>query len=230
MKMQKVGGYSAIASVCLIVVLVAIVLPIASRYGLNQPNAGLDPAKVAAVYAGAPTEVWAASVLEIVISILFLFVAFALYERMEAKTPTLVRMLVIAASASCILTIIDAMIGIRSMASMTGAGDVSIYKPVLVLGQGLSTASDHIGGWSILLIGAAALAARALPRLVGWVFLVLGILGVVGFALPDIGAGMAGLIVIGLLYAISMIWTGIVLLRAAQETAAPVKTMSAQAR
>ena len=233
MKMQKLGGYSAIATVCLGVILVAMVLPLASRYGLNQPNAGLDPAKVSALYAGASTTVWAASILEILGSILFLFVAFALYERMRDKAPNLVRMLIIAASASCVLTLVETMIGIRSMAAMKGAGDVSAYKPFLVMGQGLSTASDNISGWVSLLIGMAVLTTRALPRFIGWAFLALGILGVISFALPtntDAGAvGIAILIVLGLLYAISAVWMGIALLRA-QETAVPAKTMAAQAR
>jgi len=46
----------------------------------------------------------------------------------------------------------------------------------------------------------------------------------------DAGAvGIAILIALGLLYAISAIWMGIALLRA-QETAVPAKTMAAQAR
>ena len=54
MKMQKLGGYAAIAWICLMVVLSVIQLPLASRYGLTEQSAGLNPAKVAAAYSGSP--------------------------------------------------------------------------------------------------------------------------------------------------------------------------------
>jgi hypothetical protein len=214
MKMQKLGGYSAIASIILIIILLAIAIPFASRYGLLQQDAGLDPAKVAAAYSGSPMTVKVAVVIEIVLGILGLFVALALRERMQAKAPNLMRLLVIAASASCALTIINDMLSFRSLAAMAAAADVSIYKPFLVMQNGLSTASDNISGWVALLIGVAALSTRALPRFVGYVFLVIGILTVIGPALPSAGpAGLYILIVIGLFYAVATIWLGIVLLR-----------------
>ena len=229
MKMQKLGGYSAIASICLLVAVIAIAVPFAVRYGLNQPNAGLDPAKVAAAYSGAPMTVWAASILEFLGSILGILVVLALYERMQAKAPYLMRLLVIAASISCALTILGIMMGIRCMASMAGAADISIYKPFLVMQSGLSAASNNVSGWVALLLGAAALSTRALPRFIGWVFLILGILGVIGFTFPNLqgAAGLVVLILAGLFYAVSTIWLGVVLLRS--QEAAPAKTMAAQA-
>ena len=230
MKMQKLGGYSAIALICLIVVLLAIVLPLSSRYGLNQPGAAIDPVKVAAVYSGSPIAVWVVTILEILLTILVLLVALALHERMQAKAPNLTGLLVIAASASCALTITNAMIGIRSLSSMVGAADVSIYKPFLVMQSGLSTASNNASGWMALLIGVAAMTTGALPRFIAYVFLVLGIFDVIGFALPAITgtSGTVVSIVLGLLYAVAMIWLGVVLLRVRE--AAPAKTLVAQAR
>jgi hypothetical protein len=230
MKMQKLGGYSAIASICLIVILLAVVLPLAAQYSLNQPGAALDPAKVSAVYSGSPMKVRVSGVLEMLVAILGLFVVLALRERMQDKAPNLTGLLVIAASASCALTITGAMIGFRCLESMPGAADVSIYKPFLVMQNGLSAASDNAGGWVALLIGVAALTTRGLPRFIAYVFLVLGILGVIGFALPNI-TGTAGTvisIVFGLFYAAAMIWLGVVLLRVRE--AAPAKTLAAQAR
>ena len=212
MKMQKLGGYAAIASICLIVILLAVVLPFASRYGLTEQNGGLDPAKVVAAYSGSPITVWVAGVLEILVGILVLLVVLALHERMHAKAPNMMRLLISAASASCVLTITVVMIGIR-MASMVGAADVSIYKPFLVMQSGLSTASDNISGWVAFLIGVAAISTHALPRFIAYVFLVVGILRVIGFALPSGTSGMVISIVFGLLYAIAMIWLGIVMLR-----------------
>jgi hypothetical protein len=227
MQMQKLGGYSAIASICLIVVLLAIVLPFALRYGLTEQGAGLDPTKVMAAYSGSPMTVRVATVLEILLGILFLFVVLALNERMQAKAPNLMRLLIIAASASCALTITNGMIGIRGLASMVGGADVSIYRPFLVMQNGLSTASSNVSGWAALLIGLAAISTRALPRFIAYVFLVLGIWAVIGFALPTV-TGTAGAvisIVAGLFYAIAMIWLGIVLLRKTEP--ASVTTLAA---
>jgi hypothetical protein len=215
MKMQKLGGYSAIVSICLIVVLLALVLPFASRYGLTEQGAALDPAKVMAAYSGSPMTFWVASILEILLGILGLLVVLGLNERMQAKAPNLMRLMIIAVSATCALTIANVMIGIRGLASMAGVADVSIYKPFLVMQNGLSTASDNGWGWMALLIGVAAISTHALPRFVAYVFLVLGILTVIGFALPAI-TGTAGTvisIVFGLFYAVAMIWLGVVMLR-----------------
>jgi len=215
MKMQKLAGYAAIAWICLIVILLAIQVPFASRYGLTEQGAGLDPAKVAAAYSGSPMTFTVVSVLEILLGILFLFIALGLHERMRAKAPNMMRLLIIAASVSCALGIAGVMIAIRGLASMAGAADVSIYRPLLVMQSGLSTASDHALGWVDLLIGVAAISTRALPRFIAYVFLVLGILTVIGFALPTV-TGTAGTvisIVVGFLIAIAMIWLGIVMLR-----------------
>ena len=215
MKMQKLGGYAAIAWICLMVVLSVIQLPLASRYGLTEQSAGLNPAKVAAAYSGSPMTFRVVSVLEILLGILFLFIALGLHERMRAKAPNMMRLLIIAASVSCALGIAGVMIAIRGLASMAGAADVSIYRPLLVMQSGLSTASDHALGWVDLLIGVAAISTRALPRFIAYVFLVLGILTVIGFALPTV-TGTAGTvisIVVGFLIAIAMIWLGIVMLR-----------------
>jgi hypothetical protein len=215
MKMQKLGGYAVIAWICLIVVLMAIQLPLASRYGLTEQGAALDPAKVAAAYSGSPMTFRGISVLEILLGILFLLVVLGLHERMHAQAPNLMRLLIIAASASCALGIAAAMIGTRGLASMAGAADVSVYMPLLVMLSGLSTASDYTLGWVDLLIGLAAISTRALPRFIAYVFLVMGILTIIGFALPTVSgvAGMVISIVGGLLLATAWIWLGIVMLR-----------------
>jgi hypothetical protein len=215
MNIQKLGGYSAIASIGLLIILILIVLPLVQRYGLNQPGAGLDPAKVAAAYSGSTTPIRVGSILNIVLDILGLFIALALSARMNAKAPNLTRLLVIAASASCILTIVSEMISGSIFASMAKAADLSLYKPILLLQNGLSTASTNLGGWVLLLMGLAGIATRALPRLMAYIFLVLGMLRVISFALPSSTGtvGIVTLILIVAVWAIATIWLGIVLLR-----------------
>lgn len=215
MKMQKLGGYSAIAVICLVIILLVVALPYAAKYGLNEEGAGQDPAKVLAAASGSPGTAMLASILQMAISILGLLIVLGLYERMHAKAANLTRIMIIAVSASCALSIIRVMIGIRGRALMEGAADVSIFKPILMLQNGLNAASTNIEGWVLLLIAFAAIATRALPRFVAYVFLVFGFLTVIAFLLPDI-TGTAGIVVsiiAGLIWASAYVWLGIVMIK-----------------
>jgi hypothetical protein len=215
MKMQKLGGYSAIVYVCLVVILIAFVLPFALKYGLNEQGAALDPEKVMTAYSSSPTTIYVAGILEILLSILGLLVVLGLYERMHGKTPYLTRIMIIAVSVSCALSITNILINLRGLALMDQISDVSIYKPILMMQEGLSAASNNISGWVLLLIAIAALSTKALPRFITYVFLVIGILQVISFLLPDITgtAGMIVLIVVVLFLLVSYIWLGVFMIR-----------------
>jgi len=227
MKMQKLGGFSAIASVCLIVVLIAIAVPYATKHGLNEQGAGLDPAKVMAAYSSSPATIYIASILQILISILGLLVVLGLYERMHGKAPNLTRIMIIAVSASCALSIIRIMINLRGMALMEEITNVSIYKPILMLQNGLNAASNNIDGWILLLIGLAAISTKALPRFITYVFLVIGILQVISFMLPGISGptGITVLIVVVLFLVVSYIWLGVVMIK--ESAVSPSKPIEA---
>jgi hypothetical protein len=215
MKMQKLGGYSAIVSVCLLIILIAIVLPFTLKHGLNEQGAGLDPDKVMTAYSSSPTTIYVAGILEILVSILGLLVVLGLYERMHGKAPYLTRIMIIAVSVSCALSITNIMISLRGLALMDQISDVSIYKPILMMQGGLSAASNNISGWVLLLIAIAALSTKALPHFITYVFLVIGILQVISFLLPGITgpAGMIVLIVVVLFLVVSYIWLGVVMIR-----------------
>lgn len=215
MKMQKLGGFAAIAVICLIVVLLAIVLPFAAKNGLNEQGAGLDPAKVAAAYSSSPATIYIATILEILLAILGLLVILGLYERMHAKAPNLTRIMLIAVSVSCALSIITTMIGFRGMSLMEDIADVSIFKPILMLQNGLNMASTNIEGWILLLIAFAAFSTKALPRFIAYVFLVLGILLVTSFMLPNLQGptGTIAAIVAMAFFAISYVWLGVIMLK-----------------
>ncbi len=203
-----------------------------SRYGLNEPGARLDPAKMAALWSGSPGAVRIVSVLLILLSILSLIIAMALRERMQAKAPNLVRLLVVAASALCLLIITYVMIGVQTRAAMAGVVDVSIYRPVLLIQNGIFTAAHFVLGWVALLIGIPAITTRAFPRFIGYAFLVSGISGVIVYSLPNptptAGTVISiGILLFALLYAVAMTWMGVEMLRVRE--AAQAKTMAAQA-
>ena len=220
MKMQKLGGFSVFAVICLLIVLIVIMVPFSTKHGLNEPGAGLDPSKVMAAYSSSPTTYYVANTLEILVGILAFLIILGLYERMHSKAPNLTRIMIIAASVSCALSIIGAMIGLRGMALMKDFADVSIYKPILILQNGLNTASTNISGWILLLVAFAAISTKALPRFITYVFLVLGILAVIGFLLPEITGTVGGIIsiVVLLFVVVSYIWLGVVMLKDSSAT------------
>ncbi len=221
MKIQRLGGYSAIAAICLVVLLLAIVLPFSRSHGLNEQGAGLDPEKVMAAYSSSPA-VWSfASIMEILIAILGLLVVLGLHERMHNKAPNLMRLAVIAVSATCILSITNVLINLRVLSLMKEVTDLSIYKPLLMFGNGIEVAMNNFSGWVALLIGIAAISTKALPRFIAYVFFIIGILGVIRFLLPTTTPGATGItiiIVILLFYVIAYIWLGIVMIRDSRDS------------
>jgi hypothetical protein len=229
MKMQKLGGYSVIACMCLFVVTMVIEVLLFSRYGLNAQGALLDPAKMSALFSGSPLAARALGGLKVLLPILSLVFALALRERMQLKAPNLVRLLVIASSAYCVLDITRIVILGRAMAAMAGVADVSIYKPYLLMFDGINAAAGYVYGWVALLIGVAAIATRAFPRFIGYASLVFGIWSGIRDFLPNTPGAAAKVlsIIFALFYTVAVIWMGVEMLRV-RETA-PAKPIAAQA-
>ncbi len=229
MKMQKVGGYASIISVCVVIAYLAIVLPLSARYGLNEAGAGLEPAKLMAVYTGSPIVVKMLFPIDILIAILTLLVVLGIQDRTQAKAPYLTRLLVIATAISAGLRLVGMMNGIQGFASMVGAKDISIYRPFLAMLGGFSAAADHAWGWSMLLIAFAGLSTAALPRLLNYMFLVLGIFSVIGFTFSLAGAaGIVVTVIFGLLAIAASVWLGVVLIKAEQSMPAPKEMAAAR--
>ncbi len=219
MKLQKLGGYSQITAICLFIVYTVIWVPLLSRYGLNEPDALLDTAKMSALYSGSSQALQMLGAMQILSSILTLIVALGLRERMQAKAPNLVLLLLIASSAYCVLNITRIIIDRQSMAAMASVADVSIYKSFLLIHNGFSTAKNYINYCVVLLIGVAAITTHSFPRFIGYAALIVGISWIVGDTLPK-PTGTAGIVVsiilllIVLLYVVTMIWMGVEMLRA----------------
>jgi len=215
MKAQKIGGWALIVMLCLAVIYILIILPLGKQYGLNEPGATLDPAKMLAAYTGSPTTVRVLMPFGILLGILYLLIALGVKARMQAKAPVLMRLLVIAASIAAALRLADAMIGLRGFESMAKAPDVSVYRPLLAMLNGLGTAAEHAWAWAILLIALGGLSTALLPRLLAYIILVCGIVGIIGFMLPSATgtAATVTLIIVVALNIISILWLAVLLMK-----------------
>lgn len=213
MKMQKVGGWALIAMMCMTAILLLTILPMAKQYGLGGIASRQDPAKVMAAYSGSPALFQILLLVTILTSILYLLIALGVQERMKAKAPHLMRLMVIAASISAAFALASGFIRHSGLASMVKASDISVYRPLLDLIGGLVIASDHVCGWAILLVGLGALITDLLPRLLGYFILVCGFLWVIQFVMPTNTATIIIGIIGVLLQVISMIWLAVILIR-----------------
>ena len=196
MRLQKLGGWAAILWVCAVVVLVATSPP-----GLGS---GIDPAKLLAAYQAWPV-VGPIGILE---GILSLIVILSLAERMQAKAPTLMRFAVIGASIFAALSITESIVVISSSSSIAPLNDISANRALGAMLAGLNTAEFHAWGWALLLTGCAALRTRSLPKIPGYLILAYGIVAIPQFAVTQLEY-LRG----GLLFPLSMICLGIVLIR-----------------
>jgi hypothetical protein len=213
MKMQKIGGWALIAMLSMTVILSLIIVPITRQYGLGNLAARLDPAKVMAAYTGSKALFQTLTLFYLLTSIFYPLIALGVQERMQAKAPNLMRLMVIAASISATFWLASAMITNSGLASIVKAPDVSVYRPLLAIQYSLNMAGVHACSWAILLAGLGALSTGLLPRLLGYFILVCGILGVIEFMLPTVtapvvisGTGLA-------LEVISMIWLAVILIK-----------------
>ncbi len=213
MKLQKIGGYASIVLVCVVVTAAIGALSVYSRYGFAEPGARFNPANVMTLYADSPIGTRLFSLIGILIGILLLLIALALQERMEAKAPHLMCLAVIAASVSCALYLTITISSTISLASMAGARDISVYRVALVIFSGLRSAASHAWGWALLLSGCAALRTHALPRSLSCIILLCGVMTIIQYILPPFPNPFG--LMVALLFAIGMLWLGVVLIRKA---------------
>jgi hypothetical protein len=215
MKLQKLGGYASIISICVVAIAIGLAALTLPRLGLSLSSPVPDPLKVMAAYEASPITFRALQPFGILIAIALILVALALQERMRANAPDLMRMAVIAASVAFALLLANAISGTSGMLSIASNKDVSAYRAFTMVQNGLSSAAFNAWGWALLLMGWAAIRTGALPRTLGYICLVCGIGFVIGFAIPNIPGvvGLAAFFVAVLLNIIGAIYLGVVLLR-----------------
>jgi hypothetical protein len=86
MKLQKIGGYSAIISLCVYIAIVIFVNLLLKRLG-----GVIKPVKEMAAWSATSTICYMSGLTCIIVNILRLIVFFALHERMQTNAPHLTR-------------------------------------------------------------------------------------------------------------------------------------------
>jgi hypothetical protein len=201
MKLQKLGGYAAFASV-LVVILIGF-----CEFRINQFGNLSDPAKAMVAVLAVPNVFYIFNLIIILGRILDLVVRFALYERMQAGAPNLTRAMLIAASAVTVIAIADSMIAFANIRLIHQIQDVSVYRAWDMINTGLNYAIGHAGAWAGLFAGCAILRTRAFSRILGVLILLSLLLGISKFIVPQFE--VVGIV----LDFIATIWIGIALLR-----------------
>jgi hypothetical protein len=217
MKLQRLGGYAAIASVFEVAAYVVFV-----SMGINM---GLsDPVKFMAAVSSAPVAFYTLCLLQTIRFTLWQTMFFALHECVQNNTPQLARMSLIAASAGTAGLITVAVLYFNTirivLQDRIPMQDIAAYRAVDAIAGGLIFTTAHFYGWAFLLIGFAIIRARAFSNILGWLFVVTGLFGLLGFIYLPLTA------VFLLMICVVSIWTGIALLRQKQPQSA-LEKMSA---
>jgi hypothetical protein len=209
MKLQRLGGYAAIASICVYIVLIAF-----ANLRLKHFGDLSDPLKAMAARSAASADFYVINLLYIVSYLFWLILTFALHERMQTNAPHLTRFALIAASAGTAAAIIEAMISTKGIGMILPTQDVSAYRALEAIIAGLNYMEGHAYGWVCLLIGCAVLKTRAFSKIPGWLFLLAGALWIPRSSIPT---GLGFLSLISWLFCfISIVWFGIAMLGGAR--------------
>ena len=206
MKLQKLGGYAAIASICAYIV--------CAVYGnLIQPSGfWSDTAKAMAAMSTTPGGFYVSYLLFMVSSILGLAMFVALHERMHTNAPYLSHTMLIAASVSTAVWITETIVKIVSIGMIVSTQDLSAFGAFWAISIAIHFAGGHACGWACLFLGCAILATQSFSRVLGWLFLVTGILWVPTFFLVQIGFRFT-IPIFTLMLCVSTIWIGIAMLQ-----------------
>jgi len=203
MKLQKLGGYAAIAAL-----LVMMAMQLDAILFLQKRTGYMDsPAKAMAAMLAMPNGFYILSLLGIIFSLLGLIFILALHERMQANAPYLTRMMLMAFAVFTAMKIAESFIGFEGTAVLAPMQDLSAFKAFTSVIGGLHNASNHAFGWYVVFIGCAVLRSRAFSRVIGWLFLLEGILLMaekISYILGLISASAS---------VVAIVWIGIAMLR-----------------
>jgi hypothetical protein len=215
MKLQRLGGYAAIASV---LGAVAILLLINLLYRNLQPGMSsfsfYDPARFKDAVSTAPIGFYAVAILIVIHFSLLQIMFFTIHERMHNKAPQLTLISLILSSAG---TAVLVAFGIFYFDNIRIALQHGVPEKIIEARwtfianyEELRMAATHFYGWACLLTGWAILRVRPFSAVLGWLFIVAGPLNILGFM--HIYFESAG----HLCVYIAAAWIGIVMLRQKQ--------------
>jgi hypothetical protein len=208
MKLQKIGGIGSIGTAILIVIILVIITIVFPNLGLVGPSDWSDPVKNFDAMSASPITFFIFNLDFILFSIASILVVLALRERMQASAPNLMRLAIIGVSISCGLWLATGIIGIVGMPSIVSAKDISAFRSVSAVHYGMGGAAGYFAyGWTLLLIGWAALKTKCLPKILSYLFMLAGVVNIFEFVVQP-------LIFVAILFGIVWgLWLGIVLLR-----------------
>jgi hypothetical protein len=208
MKLQKIGGIGSIGTAILIVIILVIITIVFPNLGLFGPSDWNDPIKNFDAMSASPITFFIFNLDFILFSIASILVVLALRERMYASAPNLMRLAMIGISISCGLWLATGIIGIVGMPSIVSAKDISAFRALRAVHYGMGGVAGYFThGWTLLLIGWAALKTISLPRILSYLFVLAGIVNILEFVVQPL---MFVAILLGIVWGL---WLGIVLLR-----------------
>jgi len=205
MKLQRIGGVAAVVYYLLLVFFIVFGAVLLPRLGLVEPW-NPDPVKNITAWTDSPSTFFFGDLGFLLLGFASIVIVLALRERMEADTPSIMRIALIGASIACALYIAHAVIEIIGFPLIITANDTSALRAGMAVTLGLGIGGSHAMGWAWLLSGCAALKTAALPKMLACLLILTGILSMILFAVPPVmPVGTIAAIVSGL-------WLGIVLL------------------
>lgn len=225
--LQKVGGVAALIMAATWVVGFAVLLGVLTPAGYYDE--GVDAVEKVAILAANQAIASIGYLLPFVVWGIFQVVlALALYERLQAGSPALAQTATAIGLIWAGLVIASGMVANVGLAAVVDRyGDDpaqagSAWQAIETVALGLGGGNEIAGGVWILLIGWAALRARALPRALNYLGIVAGVAGILTVVpvLEVLGAVEVLGLVFGLGLIVWFVWLGIVMLRRSPGVAA----------
>ncbi len=221
--MQKMGGFAALlgaaTNLMALVVFAALLAP--KGFGSAEAN----PSRIVALLADnqAWLHVWYA-IQYFAFGVCLIILALALYERLQAGAPALAQAATLFGLIWAALVMVIGTLAINNLSTV-----VKLYgenpAQAATVWLSLKSVEDGLGGgggetlvnalW-FLLLGWAALQARALPRGLNYLGLVIGVAGILSVVLTSLGL----MVVYGLGLILWLAWLGVVMLRGSPNLAA----------
>ena len=219
-RQQKVGGVAALYLAAAYLVAMPFFLVVVKYQSV------VDPAKKVALLVGNLESMRAMYLVTYVIfGIVLAILALALYARLKDDAPALAQAATAVGLIWAFVLVASGMVFNAGMAAVVGlhgtdpAQAVAAWQAIEPVAQGLGgSGGELLGGLWVLLVSAAALRTRGLPKVLNWLGVAIGTAGVLSVvpALQDLKYGF------GSLQIVWFVWLGIVMVRTTSRAAAPV--------
>jgi hypothetical protein len=212
MKLQKLGGVASLANGILSIALVFMSVALLPRLNLTGFTDLLDPVKGIAAWKASPVTFFLGDIDILLWGIAPFLVVLALRERLQAGASTLTQVALLAISIASGFYIVMGIAPFAFRSFLISTGDASAYRAIAIIHQAVGNAADHTCGWSLFLIGWAAIKTAALPRILACLIVFTGLFFILDFLVGVFAP--AGVV----LFTIMSFWLGIKLLQTQNQT------------